>query len=505
MLAYFPKAYPDELLYSVIARFNIHLGIQSPKHLLDLLYQKRTVIAVPDLPAQLQLLCSALQHLHKVDAKELLYQQTLFPLYAPFIPEARKKHLIELLTSGDGSAVYVEIGMSAGKVKMPSFFRYCPECLKGMQQKYGEFAWLRRWLVSGYQVCHVHNCEVCHSLLPVRPLQRHEYIAASPETCLDFIARPNANPKLQLLSMKLCELLSLPECISPTYHQWTMFYRRLAVEAGISLGNCLMLELLYRQFSQYWPLSFLQQLHLEVDGESSWLLALFRKHRKSFSYLQHILVWQVFRPAVSIRQILFEVQSYPTAKAVPKLVNASNVIESDDRKQWLTLLDAGHSAKQARMQCDKALYARLYRRDRDWLLATNKQFHIKQDNHSNINWRSRDIQYLRLLYLQLAHRDLDLSSPRQSRNWLLKQLPRSSTIEKHLDLLPRCQEFLRRYSENVDEYQIRRITAQIVINKQRHQMQRRWELERSCGLANGRTRPLALAVLNDVATRTDLN
>jgi len=37
MLPYLPPAYPDELLYSLLARFHRHIGETSPKRTLDML------------------------------------------------------------------------------------------------------------------------------------------------------------------------------------------------------------------------------------------------------------------------------------------------------------------------------------------------------------------------------------------------------------------------------------------------------------------------------------
>ncbi|MEK5773471.1 hypothetical protein VXE29_23365, partial [Acinetobacter variabilis] len=46
-----------------------------------------------------------------------------------------------------------------------------------------------------------------------------------------------------------------------------------------------------------WDLKWLQQHHLdELKSETSWLKAIFRKHRKSFSYLEHIIVLETFFP-----------------------------------------------------------------------------------------------------------------------------------------------------------------------------------------------------------------
>ena len=47
----FPTPLPDELIYSTVARAGLHHGIQSPKQLLDEVFQDRKVVATVDLPS----------------------------------------------------------------------------------------------------------------------------------------------------------------------------------------------------------------------------------------------------------------------------------------------------------------------------------------------------------------------------------------------------------------------------------------------------------------------
>lgn len=496
MLPYFPKPYPDELLYSQIARAKVHLGMSSAKRLLDLLYQKRTVIAVADLPAQLRLLVDSLGHLQPVNATALLYRGTLFPLYAPFIPQQRKLHLTQLMLDGDSSAVYVEIGMSAGKVKMPTLFQYCPLCLLEMRQGYGEYAWLRQWQAPGYLVCIKHLCGLCSSTQLFRPIQRHEYFAATPENCLQWLVVPNTDNTLLRLAFQIVELLSLPETTSPTYAQWTQLYRQLATEAGLMEGRHLKIPELLAKFLGYWPTDTLQRLQLPVQGESNWLLTIFRKHRKAFSYLQHLMVWQAFKPGYTVTELIQQANGFPIKAERPVLKTIERAANEADRASWLSLLQSGLSVKQARVNGGMALYARLFRNDRDWLLTTNRKLFLPKSNHSAIDWATRDKCYLSVLYQQLSRRDIELDIARQSRNWFLKQLPQAATAEKFLQHLPLCQSFLNRYSESIAEYQIRRLTRQIAYNRNHQQSMQRWELERSCGLAKGRTQRLAVCFMD---------
>lgn len=82
----FPIPYEHELIYSTIARAGVRLALESPKQLLDEIFQNRKVIATVDLPCHLNAIA---QHFsdHQFTVQNIAYQHTLFPIYAPFVPK----------------------------------------------------------------------------------------------------------------------------------------------------------------------------------------------------------------------------------------------------------------------------------------------------------------------------------------------------------------------------------------------------------------------------------
>ena len=71
---YFPRLYPDELLYSGIARCRVHLGIGNHKTLLHMLFGDSKVAAITDLPTHL----AALANNTGLDAEGMILNHTLF-------------------------------------------------------------------------------------------------------------------------------------------------------------------------------------------------------------------------------------------------------------------------------------------------------------------------------------------------------------------------------------------------------------------------------------------
>ena len=94
----FPLPYCDELLYSTIARYGIHSGIVSPKELLQEVFGDTKIIATPDLPGHLTRIADLYPEVVGITPGDLLYEHTLFPLYAPFIGEERRRCLTRELS-----------------------------------------------------------------------------------------------------------------------------------------------------------------------------------------------------------------------------------------------------------------------------------------------------------------------------------------------------------------------------------------------------------------------
>lgn len=155
---YFPRLYPDELLYSGIARCRVHLGIGSHKTLLHMLFGDSKVAAITDLPTHIV----ALANNTGLDAANVIMRHTLFPLYAPFIPQERRTELFQAMLSSDRPAIGLA-GASTALVKWPDWLRYCPACFADMAARFGEPYWRRSWQIQGIDACSEHSCQLLNS------------------------------------------------------------------------------------------------------------------------------------------------------------------------------------------------------------------------------------------------------------------------------------------------------------------------------------------------------
>lgn len=503
----FPIPYPDELLYSTIARAGIRHGLISPKQLLEEVFDgNRKVIATHDLPNHLNPLIKQLPS--RFGIEQLAYQHTLFPLYAPFIPEQRRVQCLQWMEGQSQGSIHLAMGVAASIIKTPSHIRYCPACLKEQGRQYGEYFWERAWQVPGV------NCCVRHGLLLnskfTRPQkERHQFWPATPENCPLFPPKP-ASDTDKWIAEQAVVLLHLPPRTSPSLAQWTEYYRRLALDAGLTKGRLQIEhnEIAHRVLS-FWPPQKLRAMGLSLkDEDHCWLRSIFRKHRKSFSFLQHLVVHGALRPASwNITEAIDEACSIALQE---KHVNnapdnpAKTIALTTDQQHWLKLLST-LEAKAARKQ-HPALYARLYRAQRAWLTAVNKEHKrpTRPERKSRINWQARDAEYLRCLQELTTFVTATNDGPRRSHNFWLKSLKTPSTLEKQLAHLPLTRAFIQRYTETVADFQIRRLENTYADLKERMSQPPRWRLLRSSGLSEQRLTPAARTFLKALTENSDV-
>lgn len=127
MLFNFPTPYPDELLYSVIAKYHVRSGNRAFMHTKAEVFNNADANAVYDLPTHIKAFVTNLPPQWDMTAEVWINDHTLYPYYAPFIPKDMPKRLFRTMMEYEENQHNL-IGDSGHFILFPDFLRYCPIC-----------------------------------------------------------------------------------------------------------------------------------------------------------------------------------------------------------------------------------------------------------------------------------------------------------------------------------------------------------------------------------------
>ena len=319
-----------------MARAGIRSAITSSKQLLDQVFGDRKVIATLDLPSHLSAISSLLANTGKFDVQRLIYEHTMFPIYAPFVDESIRIRVLKGMGSRSKSSVHLMLGAVASIVKTSNNFRSCSLCVAEQQKKYGESYWSRLWHLPSLPCCPIHG--LLNQSLTSYHDNRHTYHLYDQIKCNTSLNNEkNDQKQQQYLAKKSQEVLILPCQKSPTKYQWSKFYNHLAHDFGCGKGtNQVSHEMIAERVIKKVAIP---ELTVDFKKDTNWLRTIFRRHRKAFSYLQHLTVWSAFIPDMTVREIIKEVKTKGkmTVNVTKSLKLESEAIE-EKRIKWQNLI-----------------------------------------------------------------------------------------------------------------------------------------------------------------------
>ena len=159
MIAFFPEFYPDELLYSVLARYYIHSGYCSYICVADDLYVKRTTR--PDIEFLNHFTSDAFNVLTKnINIESIILNHTMFPYYARFLAKERRINAFNAMLNMEGN--YHNL-LRIPKCSEKRYLKYCPLCVDEDRKKYSEAYWHRIHQLMRVNICPVHKCKLLNS------------------------------------------------------------------------------------------------------------------------------------------------------------------------------------------------------------------------------------------------------------------------------------------------------------------------------------------------------
>lgn len=296
-LAYFPCPYPGELLYSVLARYHRHMGAPSSIQTMEALYGRRTVTACLDLPGHLPALAARMPDGSGWTVDRMIDELTLFPYYTVFQPATVRAQARAAMGKGGTGGLLMRLGLAAFKMGHATRLRFCTSCLEEMQIWHGECYWKRDHQLPGVLVCPEHGCPLRDSSVSLTAYGRHVYVPANQRTCppdapaLAIDPGEKARADLQRLARLSRDLLE-QSGPSRSMRGWTEHYRTEAQRIGCvySARRIDQRKLRARFFSHHRDVLALVPGVANDRISCGWLDAMFRKHRKAFHPLEHVLV-----------------------------------------------------------------------------------------------------------------------------------------------------------------------------------------------------------------------
>lgn len=293
MLPFFTNPYPDELIYSAIARYHFYSGNIDYKDTLEEVFQSRSVIPSVEIGSHFSVLAQQLAPSYSLES--LLSKHTIYPYYAPFLSKSRKKEIIKDV-QGDGQGLYTRLGMVAGGICKKDGLFYCPKCATNDIEQYGEPYIHREHQLQGIVYCAHHELILKKYPIDFSKSSRIEFIRFD-KKLMNLSILEEVEPQefitIQIALAKMAyQLLQLP-IYNFCRESINLKYRALIRERNlITTSNRVRQKELYKAFQSKFPKEFLDKYEsaINVDDEYNWLKVITRNLRRHAHPFRHLLM-----------------------------------------------------------------------------------------------------------------------------------------------------------------------------------------------------------------------
>jgi hypothetical protein len=187
MIAYFPTPYPDELLYSQLARYYTKSGNMAYTFAAEELFASKTVR--PDMDFINSYTPAAVQAITRNMPMEVVIEKhTMFPCYGRFLPKERRQKAFQSLVSMKGN-YHNLLPIPQSRDGKARCLRYCPACAANDREQYGETYWHRVHQLIGIRICPIHRCYLMDSSMMITAkatpsLKTAEEMMPQAESCI---------------------------------------------------------------------------------------------------------------------------------------------------------------------------------------------------------------------------------------------------------------------------------------------------------------------------------
>ncbi len=294
MLPFFTNPYPNELIYSAIARYHFYSGNIDCKDTLEELFDNRSVIPSIGMGSYFSVLAEKLGAQYSIES--LLANHTIYPYYASFLSKQRQQEILNDVKE-DGKALYTRLGMVAGSICIKNGIYYCAICARSDTEQYGEPYIHREHQLQGIDYCPHH--EVLLRKYPVIKDSRIEYIRFELNHMnLSELYEIDPHKEMSVyLAKQAYKLLHLPLHSLSREDIISKYKALLRKHKLITASNRVRQHELYQAFKITFSRDFLKcyQSELSEEDEYNWLKVLTRNMKRHVHPFRHLLFLYFFK------------------------------------------------------------------------------------------------------------------------------------------------------------------------------------------------------------------
>ncbi|MHB8130814.1 MAG: TniQ family protein [Mobilitalea sp.] len=466
MLTFFPKPYPDELLYSIIARYHVWSGNDVIPQSMEELFDYRLERATLFIPKHLKRLAEKTKKFG-LNYETLLYDHTIFPLVTCFLNKATYDRI--LLTFIKENQKENALFIYNNDI-YPGFLRYCPHCFNDDRDEYGEAYWHRKHQSFGIVMCDKHKCRLKDSCIEVLDSRENRCIALE---LLDGITDKLEQEDISDYKIELQMAFDV-DYIYKNYE----FIRNLIWEKHTSIREAT-IAILYRrglatkkgfvnnnklrqEFQDRYVSTQLKYLMTEMNSKQNWLIK---------------LCWENQTTAVPIRFILFADFLAGSLETFMKIINEQEqfidrtikVFQQPNgyedklgiyRRRCLDVWEKNPNGSRYDLEkADQYTYNWIRKYDKEWYLNNAPQIIRVYGGAINFkDWVKIDNELESMVDDAVCHIKNLVGKPEKiTKTNIGRYMQQKYKLAKNYKLLPRTMYKIDQYVESTSDYQLRKI------------------------------------------------
>jgi hypothetical protein len=296
---FFPYAYPDESLFSLISRYHQLSGNLDDRATLTELFGKHTLIVTSHLPSLIDIFTSNIPTGAGVDSQMVIDRYTVFPYYRPFLSERQHLNAIAMMKGGSANGLKTMMGIVPSQTRSSNnCYRFCAECVIHDAEQYGQAYWHRAHQLPLVWICHEHRIQLYELDPRWVSLNRHRLFLPTDSEVIGCSKKISVEPlHLGLLTDIGTHSKALLDANLGTICQRKLRLAYLQMAAKFDLVNANgrlrirnLSSAIERRILKLPDLDDFKFLRSNSSGIHDWATGLLRKPRKSAHPLKHLFL-----------------------------------------------------------------------------------------------------------------------------------------------------------------------------------------------------------------------